>query len=58
MHHVHPMNVNARLKSAGSSKIPAFQDVASLCNLKFFGMFCERPIGLLPSDGLWRSLRV
>jgi len=57
MHHVHPVNVNARLKSAGSSKIPAFQDVASLCNLKFFGMFCERPIGHSPADALWRTVR-
>ena len=58
MHHVHPANANARLKSAGSSKIPAFQDVASLRNLKFFGMFRERLIGLLPPDESWRSLRV
>jgi hypothetical protein len=58
MHHVHPVNVTAGLKSAGSSKIPAFRYVASLRNLKFIGMFCECPIGLLPADELWRSLRV
>ena len=58
MHHVHPVNVTAGLKSAGNKEIPAFRNIAFRRNLKFFGMFCERPIGLSPADELWRSLRV
>jgi hypothetical protein len=58
VHHVRPANVNAKLKPAGCSEIPAFFDDASLLNLKSSELFRERSIGRLPSSAVWRCVRV
>jgi hypothetical protein len=50
--------VNARLKPAGCSEIPAFFDDASLLNLKSSELFRECSIGYPPAGALWRYVRV